>query len=378
MMLAGLVGHPGATQQLISGGAVRSIAPLMLDGNTAIQQNAVGALRNLSTEGSEVCEEMIKQDVMTPLVALMQKIQETLSNASTRDGISEVALQAMHLLWNLCEASHVAVEIFSRQGLMRVILPFLDASTRGPDLAVAAAQCLYTVTEDNAEIASQVESDRGVITTSLNELITQFSSQTEYSYLLLTVLTTGLLYNLSISPPDLLSEVLSKVVQVMMGALDVDVSQSISEVTQAIGQQKTQNGSDGSNDMAQNEAPSSNVGEDSGGDTVQLGEVGMEKKNTQLEKMVSSVCDALSAQQMSLEILANLCCHGEDGGDDEWEDVSSNESIGDGDLTEGEVEMEEQPVDAGMSAEMVTLLTSHNLLPKVLSKIEHPADCATL
>ena len=32
------------------------------------------------------------------------------------------------------------------------------------------------------------------------------------------------------------------------------------------------------------------------------------------------------------------------GGDDEWEDVSSNESIGDGDLTEGEVEMEEQPV----------------------------------
>ena len=52
------------------------------------------------------------------------------------------------------------------------------------------------------------------------------------------ILLSGLLYNLSISPPGLLSEVLPKVVQIMIGALDVDVSQAISEVTQAIGQQK--------------------------------------------------------------------------------------------------------------------------------------------
>ena len=46
---------------------IRIVAPLMMDKNLSVQSSAVGALRNISLADSEICEQMVIQDVMTPL-----------------------------------------------------------------------------------------------------------------------------------------------------------------------------------------------------------------------------------------------------------------------------------------------------------------------
>ena len=46
---------------------IRIVAPLMMDKNLSVQSSAVGALRNISLADPEICEQMVIQDVMTPL-----------------------------------------------------------------------------------------------------------------------------------------------------------------------------------------------------------------------------------------------------------------------------------------------------------------------
>ena len=54
---------------------MKIIGPLLIDENSTLRTNAVGALRNLSRAGgSEACRQMVKDDVMTPLCALFQKV----------------------------------------------------------------------------------------------------------------------------------------------------------------------------------------------------------------------------------------------------------------------------------------------------------------
>ncbi|TST35102.1 HEAT repeat-containing protein 3 [Bagarius yarrelli] len=56
--------------------AVRRLAPLLLDSSLVVRETAAGALRNLSAcGGAEVCEDMVKQDVLTPLITLLNQAE---------------------------------------------------------------------------------------------------------------------------------------------------------------------------------------------------------------------------------------------------------------------------------------------------------------
>ena len=70
-----------AHKELIDAGIVKVIGPLLIDENATLRTNAVGALRNLTRAGGpDVCQQMIKDDVMTPLCALLQKVIFTQNN----------------------------------------------------------------------------------------------------------------------------------------------------------------------------------------------------------------------------------------------------------------------------------------------------------
>jgi HEAT repeat-containing protein 3 len=58
-------------QAIISSDCVRIVSPLLVDQDSNIRHAAAGALRNLSAVSVEICENLVEQDVSTPLILLL-------------------------------------------------------------------------------------------------------------------------------------------------------------------------------------------------------------------------------------------------------------------------------------------------------------------
>ena len=52
------------------------MGPLLVDKSLSVRHSAAGALRDLSLVSEDVCDEMIAQDVMTPLCSLISMYSE--------------------------------------------------------------------------------------------------------------------------------------------------------------------------------------------------------------------------------------------------------------------------------------------------------------
>ena len=102
--------------------------------------SAAGALRNLSLVSADACDEMIKQDVMTPLCALLANrfasgwtpAKKEFATKKLRmkggiDSMAEIFIEAVNLLWNLCEANANALATFNRENLCDLLLTHLNA-----------------------------------------------------------------------------------------------------------------------------------------------------------------------------------------------------------------------------------------------------------
>ncbi|XP_033729218.1 HEAT repeat-containing protein 3-like, partial [Pecten maximus] len=152
--IAGLVSQPQAITCLLQQNVVRILAPLILDPSIQVRHRALGALRNLSVDGGlDVCEEMVHKDVLTPLVAFFKQyptgwVPEKPAKKQ-KDLNTEAFIEGTHLLWNLCEATQTAVDVFNKEGLVAVLVPCLQHTVYGLPLAIAVGQCLHTVSEDN-------------------------------------------------------------------------------------------------------------------------------------------------------------------------------------------------------------------------------------
>ena len=121
---------------------IRMVAPLMVDTQArsmGVRHGAVGVLKNMSLISPEACDEMVRQDVMTPLCALLSQhyadpardlkedpkkspglarkeaaADQDLAEFESEDTKAEILVQAVNLLWNLCEASETALDIAER------------------------------------------------------------------------------------------------------------------------------------------------------------------------------------------------------------------------------------------------------------------------
>ena len=102
--------------------------------------SAAGALRNLSLVSADTCDEMIKQDVMTPLCALLvnsygsgwtpARKECATTKLKMKGGIdtkAEIFVEAVNLLWNLCEANSSALASFNKENLCELLLTHLNA-----------------------------------------------------------------------------------------------------------------------------------------------------------------------------------------------------------------------------------------------------------
>lgn len=320
--LANLVFERGAIPTLLNQDIVRRLGPLLIDNDRGIQEGAAGTLRNLSVAGGpEVCEKMVEQDVMTPLSTFVRQsldalgaMNESLRNSKIQRQAASLAIQAVSLLWNLCENCSTAVNIFNCQGLLPCLVSCLESDVYPTTVAIPAAQCLHTVTEDNASAAQLLCGSSDLMKILEKSLM---ADGTTSDMLMLKVLTAGVLYNIRYAIPVCsFNELLQAVVKVLAQVLDVNCFDVISKLL---------------------------------------------PEPTKVEEVQM----LLNAQQLALEILSNMCCP-DDTKDDEWEDCGSVDSMDE--EVEEEVAFDINMSPESLSAEMINAIVTVGVPEKVLHK----------
>ncbi|XP_053172807.1 HEAT repeat-containing protein 3 [Scomber japonicus] len=360
--------------------AVRRLGPMLLDSSLSVRETATGALRNLSAcGGQEVCEDMVKHDVMTPLTALLRECCAGFESAAVqmndqKNAVEDVANEAVNLLWNLCESSNQALTVFNKSGLLDMVVQCLDSHPRNVELAISAAHCLHTVTEDNPELLCSMNTAvLGALETVL------LSSQPGMAHTLLRTLAAGTLWNVKGSlPAARQAQTLSAVVATLSQCLGLDAGTLIPELRQA--EEARHRNAPAAADMEDQAAVELVVEEmDEEGE-----EAPKHKKNGKAARVDNDFSDLLprgkeelreamallTAQQTSLEIIVNMCCS-DDPSDDEWEESSSSDEseMGADGLCDG---LSNLMSPLCLSAEVHGALINHSIPEKVLKKTQFP------
>ncbi|XP_041847134.1 HEAT repeat-containing protein 3 [Melanotaenia boesemani] len=357
--------------------AVRRLGPMLLDSSLAVRETATGALRNLSAcGGQEVCEDMVKHDVMTPLTALLRECCAGFDSAvvavkDQNNAVEDVATEAVNLLWNLCESSSQALSVFNKSGLLDMVVQCLERHPHNTELAISAAHCLHTVTEDNPELLCSINA--AVLGTLENVLL---SSQPGMAHTLLRTLAAGALWNMKGSlPAARQAQALNAVVATLSKCLDFDAGVLIPELRRAeevryrsaapATKVEGQAAEELAEEMDEEEAPKMRKN----GKSAKVDNDFSDFLPRDKEELREATA-LLTAQQTSLEIIVNMCCS-DDPSDDEWEEESSSDEsdMGPDGLCDG-VSNLMSPLC--LSAEIQGALINHNIPEKVLKKTGFP------
>nr|XP_046201623.1 HEAT repeat-containing protein 3-like isoform X3 [Oncorhynchus gorbuscha] len=345
---------------------------------------------------------MVKQDVMTPLTALLRECcagfetNDALSLKGQKNTVEDVANEAVNLLWNLClptflwfshtilscciitlsvsESSSQALSMFNKAGILDVILQCLERHTHNIKLALSAAHCLHTVTEDNAELLCSM--NNAVLGTLESVLL---SSQADMAHTLLRTLAAGSVWNLKSSLPTARqAQTLNALMATLSQCLELDAGTLIPQLRQAeVARSAT---ASEAGDMEDHQAAAGNmaveemdeeegVGPRTNGKATKI-DIDFSDLLPRGKEELREATALLTAQQTSLEIIVNMCCS-DDPSDDEWEEASSSdesEMCPDG-LSEGNTSLL-SPLC--LSAEIHGALINHNIPEKVLKKTQFP------
>lgn len=334
-ILAALALDDEAHSTIMNSMIVGKVAALLRDPVIDVRLVAAGALRNISAGGSdEIIEAMVQQDILTPLAELLQEYSEPwipsmtdLGETAPRevDPMTNTFVQATHLLWNLCECSEEALSVFNRKGLVHVLLHHVDPSTWGHTLALAVAECLLCVSENNPTISS-------VLLPSADSLVL-FVSRPADSAVDLRFASTiaGLLLNISYCTTS--GNNFQLVLKILSTVLETDTLSLVNHyagVTAIV-------------DSKFCTAPQD------------------------LEHLIL-------AQQLALEILSNLCCPEDDDDDDDWDECGNIPGDEDAENSSAEDSMDtERDV---LSPEVHEGITHFKLFEKALNMVQYPDEKA--
>ncbi|CAL1544097.1 unnamed protein product [Lymnaea stagnalis] len=322
-LMASIVSQPKAIGYLLKENAVKITAPLFLDTCLDVRKSALGALRNMSVYGQlDVCEVMIRHDILTPLTAILKEYGDAWlpqKDSTKSDARTDVLVEAVELLSNLCESSSVAVQWFNKEKLLALILPLLSVPTYGYPLCIAVARCLHVVSENNEEVSALCQVQE--VVSNLLSIITTVPNGIDA--VLLRTLATGILLNLS----DIdISAYMKGIITAIVEVLDLDSFAVIDAAFQS--SQQT-----------------------------------AEEVSLESEMAWPEVDKLLSAQGVSLELLANLCCP-----DDEWEDVESQGSEESAEDQAMETTCQNATVELCLPSEINSAFVEKDIISKILQK----------
>lgn len=124
---------------IINSDIVKIIASWLVDSNKSIRNATSVALRSLSLCGVEICEKLVDQDLLTPLLTLLNEyalstnwvpVFDKRMNGQM-DERSDTFLQAINLVWTLCESTSIALANFNRSTVLQSFIRCLDYKVFG-------------------------------------------------------------------------------------------------------------------------------------------------------------------------------------------------------------------------------------------------------
>lgn len=131
-------------EAICEGDIIKIAVPLLVDPNKNIRNAVAGALRNVSLCGVDQCETLVEQDILTPLLALVNEytsslnwvpvIDQSIAHVDQLDMAGDTFLQAINLVWNLCESTSVALQHFNQANLLESFVRFLNYTEFGIDI----------------------------------------------------------------------------------------------------------------------------------------------------------------------------------------------------------------------------------------------------
>jgi hypothetical protein len=319
--------------QLLEQGIVKRLGSMLVDESRGVQLAAAGCLRNLTVGGHKICADVVEEDVMTSLVVFFRQSMDTMQSStetaaqSVKSQVYSMVEQALHLLWNLSEGSPIAITIFNQQNLLPLVLHCLNPMVYPLSMVITAAQCLYSVSEDNHHVSRPIA--ESIETLQAIKEALQFPGSSS-NHILLRVLTAGILFNINrYLPIGAKTDSTHAITLVLSAALDIDVHAQMKDVV------STLTASD------------------------------LDFDNDKEPEQVIDVRTILTAQQLALEILSNLCCADDSSDDGEWESE-------DGESSEDELEVHTngsiEEIPPSVSADSAAAVMTQSLPEKALSR----------
>lgn len=123
---------------------IRIATPMLVDRNKNVRNAVAGALRNVAACSVDVCENLVEQDILTPLLTLVTeytsaadwipKIDRSVAHVEQLDIAGDTFLHAVNLVWNLCESTSVALQHFNQANVLESFIRFLNPTVFGIDI----------------------------------------------------------------------------------------------------------------------------------------------------------------------------------------------------------------------------------------------------
>ncbi|GAV98759.1 armadillo repeat protein [Lentinula edodes] len=217
--VSNLIQNDSSTRRLLQGkNVVGALITRLTDSEDEVVLEAMGALRNLCIDGGyDICAEMYNKNILTILKTFIPKISNILSQyleapktapANAQRLVYDFADNVITTLWCLSETSNKALNAINSINLIPFLMSFLasrDKLSIAPVLA--AAQCLYVLTDDNDSAGVSLKSNAEYISCLLS--IAQSLNQpangkgkdiNDHRLITLRVLSSGILRNISPLP----------------------------------------------------------------------------------------------------------------------------------------------------------------------------------
>ncbi|KAJ4477977.1 armadillo-type protein [Lentinula lateritia] len=217
--VSNLIQNDSSTRRLLQGkNVVGALITRLTDSEDEVVLEAMGALRNLCIDGGyDICAEMYNKNILTVLKTFIPKISNILSQyleapktapANAQRLVYDFADNVITTLWCLSETSNKALNAINSINLIPFLMSFL-ASRNKLSIApvLAAAQCLYVLTDDNDSASVSLKSNAEYISCLLS--IAQSPNQpangkskdiNDHRLITLRVLSSGILRNISPLP----------------------------------------------------------------------------------------------------------------------------------------------------------------------------------
>ncbi|XP_017759343.1 PREDICTED: HEAT repeat-containing protein 3 [Eufriesea mexicana] len=264
-------------------GISKIIGPLLVDKNVLVRTCSANALRSIADNGKmEAHVTLLKDDIMTPLCTLLKQYysnwQPKVDNYEKTkvNDEREAFIQAVTLLWTLCEYNESAVKCSNENDIDSILMKYFDISTYGIEIAIVSVQCLLSLSENNSIVIKKLKSYEDMLVQLLNTEIKDGSISDTIHF---KTVISGLLINLSNNIENNSMNIICKVINVLSDTLSVDSKQLLSNLTSILPHEKNNFSS-------------------------------IAKKKVQENRRI------FGAQQQALEILANLCSEDEENEND--------------------------------------------------------------